>query len=517
MLGLVGARHVDTDVGGLLLGQLGQLDAEGVEVQPGDLLVEVLGQHVDADRVLVGLGEDLDLGEHLVGEGVRHHERRVAGRVAEVQQTALGEDDDLLAVGEDPLVDLGLDLVLDDARDLREAGHVDLVVEVADVADDGLVLHLLEVLDLDDVVVAGRGDEDVGVLDDGLEALDLVAVHRGLQRADRVDLGDDDARTLAAQRLRGALAHVAVAADDRDLAADHDVGGAVDAVDERVAAAVLVVELRLGDRVVDVDRREEERALLEALVQAVHARGGLLGDALDARGDGGPAGRVGGDGAREDPEDLLELLVVRRVLARHDAGLLVLEAEVDEHGDVATVVEEHVGADLVAVGVGEVEDLLGLVPVLGERLALPREHRRAGRRLGGAVLADDDGRGGVVLRREDVAGRPADVGAEGGQRLDQDGGLDGHVQRAGDPGALERLVRAVAGAHRHQAGHLVLGELDLLAAELGQAQVGNLVVHESDPRVRLSSDKSGSCGASAHRRDLPRMTVPTLQAPSEAR
>jgi hypothetical protein len=49
------------------------------------------------------------------------------------------------------------------------------------------------------------------------------------------------------ERLAAALAHVAVAADDGDLAAEHDVGRAVEAVDERVAAAVEVVELALGD------------------------------------------------------------------------------------------------------------------------------------------------------------------------------------------------------------------------------------------------------------------------------
>ena len=112
---------------------------------------------------------------------------------------------------------------------------------------------------------------------------DLVALHRRLQRADRVDLGDDDARALAAQRLRAALADVAVAADHRDLAREHHVGGAADAVDERVAAAVEVVELRLRDRVVDVDRREQQRAALHHLVEPVHAGGGLLGDAVDAR------------------------------------------------------------------------------------------------------------------------------------------------------------------------------------------------------------------------------------------
>ena len=176
----------------------------------------------------------------------------------------------------------GLIVLRRDARGAGQAGDVDLVVEVADVADDRLVLHPGHVGGGDDVLVAGRGDEDVGGLDDVVEGRDLVAVHRRLQRADRVDLGDDDAGALAAQRLGAALADVAVAEHDRDLAADEDVGGAVDAVDQRVAGAVLVVELRLGHRVVDVDRREQQRAGLRELVEPVDAGGGLLGDALDA-------------------------------------------------------------------------------------------------------------------------------------------------------------------------------------------------------------------------------------------
>ena len=150
--------------------------------------------------------------------------RRVAGRVAEVQQAALGEHDDRVAVLEAPLVDLRLDLDALDAVELGQAGHVDLVVEVADVADDRLVLHPLHLRSRDDVLVARRGDEDVGGLDDVLERRDLVALHRRLQRADRVDLGDDHASALAAQGLGAALADVAEAEDDADLAADHHVG-----------------------------------------------------------------------------------------------------------------------------------------------------------------------------------------------------------------------------------------------------------------------------------------------------
>ena len=244
MLRLVRTRDGDAEVGGLLVGELGQRDAERAEVQPGDLLVEVLGQHVDADRVLLGLGEDLDLREHLVGERVRHHERRVAGRVAEVHQPALGEHDDRRsAVGERPHVDLRLDGLAVDAREAsRPAMSISLSKwPMLPTIAWCFIRCICSTVTTSLLPVAVMMMSAVG--EDLVEGGDLVAVHRRLQRADRVDLGDDDAGALAAQRLRAALADVAVAADDGDLAADEDVGGAVDAVDERVAAAVLVVEL----------------------------------------------------------------------------------------------------------------------------------------------------------------------------------------------------------------------------------------------------------------------------------
>src|SRR5690606_41072975 len=56
-----------------------------------------------------------------------------------------------------------------------------------------------------------------------------------------------------------------------------------DLIDQRFTGTVLVVELRLGDTVVDVDRREGQLAALLELVEPHHARRGLLGDAADRR------------------------------------------------------------------------------------------------------------------------------------------------------------------------------------------------------------------------------------------
>lgn len=95
--------------------------------------------------------------------------------------------------------------------------HVDFVVEMPDVSDDGAVLHLAQLFGGDYSHVSGCRNENVRKRDDFVERLDFVAFHGCLERADRVDFRDDDARTLAAERLGATLAHVSVAADNGDL------------------------------------------------------------------------------------------------------------------------------------------------------------------------------------------------------------------------------------------------------------------------------------------------------------
>ena len=167
------------------------------------------------------------------------------------------------------------------------------------------------------------------------------------------------------------------------------------------------------------------------LVQAVHAGGGLLGDADDLR---ALAAVPGG--------------VLRQLgLDRGEQLALLLAARVGQHRGVASRPSGR-GASAASRRRRRRGSCSGPRPRCPWRRSrrcgacspssrfsdspLHGEHRRAG---GG------DGRGGVVLGREDVARGPADLGAERLQRLDQHGGLDGHVQRAGDARALERLAR----------------------------------------------------------------------------
>ncbi len=196
-----------------------------VKMEPRHLLVEEFGEHVHLLLVFSGVLVERHLGQHLIGERCGHHETGVAGRASEIQEPSLRQHHDAVSIGKAPLVVLRLDVDVLHARDLLEAGHVDFIVEVSDIADDGLVFHPRHLIGRNDVLVARRRHEDIGPVQHRLERVDLVALHRRLQRANRIDLGDHHTAALATQRLRAPLAHFAEAADQRDLAAEHDVGG----------------------------------------------------------------------------------------------------------------------------------------------------------------------------------------------------------------------------------------------------------------------------------------------------
>ena len=181
-------------------------------------------------------------------------------------------------------------------------------------------------------------------------------MHVGLQRADGIHLRHAHDGARRHHGLRAALAHVAVAAHQHALAGDHHVGGAHDAVGQGVAATVDVVELGLGHGVVHVDGGEQQRVVLLHLVQAHHARRGLLGHAQALLGDRSPQMAVLGDLAAEQSKQALVVLALPGRRVGKGAILLVeglpLGSLVDEQGHVAAVIDDEIGAADTTIGSG---------------------------------------------------------------------------------------------------------------------------------------------------------------------
>ena len=258
-------RHAD--VLGLLLRELRELHTELVEVQRRHLLVEVLrAARRPSSRSSPVFVAQLDLREHLVGEA--SSTSRTTGGRWRSRGSAAGPRRARSRCGRPGRRHssyCGLMLIRSmPATFFRPAMSISLSKwPMLPTIALSFICAMCSTVMMSWLPVAVM--KMSALLDHVLERRHLVALHRRLQRADRVDLGDDHARALAAERLRRSPCRRRRSRRPRATLPPiiTSVARLMPSI-ERVAAAVEVVELRLGDRVVDVDRREQQRARLRA-------------------------------------------------------------------------------------------------------------------------------------------------------------------------------------------------------------------------------------------------------------
>lgn len=149
--------------------------------------------------------------------------------------------------------------------------------------------------------------------------------------------------------------------------------------------------------------------------------GGLLGDTNEVLGHLGPLlGQTSLETFSNDSHYLFELEVIEFVWIWHLTGLgevsFGLLTFMDEEGSITTIINKNIWT----ITVWPCEHLVGAVPVLLEGLSLPCEN------VGG--LCGNDSGSGVILCGVDVARGPSDFGSKSVEGLDQNSGLDGHVE-----------------------------------------------------------------------------------------
>merc|ERR1712117_291793 len=157
-VGLEGAILLNADVIRLLLRHPGKLGTQCWEVQIRNLLIEGLGQQIHivlVSTVLFRVPQEIELTQNLIGERAGHDERGMTSRTTQIEQTSCSQDDDTMTIGEHKTIHLRLDVLDLDAWEAFQAGHVNLVVKVANIANNGIVLHVLHVLQSDDVKIPG--------------------------------------------------------------------------------------------------------------------------------------------------------------------------------------------------------------------------------------------------------------------------------------------------------------------------------------------------------------------------
>jgi hypothetical protein len=127
----------------------------------------MLGEDIDLFLVRISLtvGPEFDLSHDLVSEAAGHDKTGVTSSTAKIEQSAGSKDDHSVAIREGELVNLRFDVEGDDALESLKTSHIDLVIEMTDVPDDGIVLHLGHVGSHNDILVTSGGDENISPMD----------------------------------------------------------------------------------------------------------------------------------------------------------------------------------------------------------------------------------------------------------------------------------------------------------------------------------------------------------------
>lgn len=131
-------------------------------------------------------GPQLDLCEHLVGERIGHDETRMAHSATQVDEAALRKKNDMTSALQRVAINLRLDRVLRHTI-VVQPFHIDLAIEMADVAHNGVFEHLFEMLATKNAFTTGGGDVDARFVENILNAAYLIALHCGL-KSKRIEL-----------------------------------------------------------------------------------------------------------------------------------------------------------------------------------------------------------------------------------------------------------------------------------------------------------------------------------------
>src|SRR5262245_47585762 len=160
---------------------------------------------------------------------------------AEVYEAAFRQQVNALVARQIVTIHLRLDVDSGNTLCVVELIHLDLIIEVADVTNDRLVLHFQNVIEGDDIAVAGASHIDVAFTERIFDGGDLKTFHRCLQRIDGINFRHNDSSAEATQAVSAPLPYVSVTADHSGLAGNHYSQGALQAVCQRFAAAIQVV------------------------------------------------------------------------------------------------------------------------------------------------------------------------------------------------------------------------------------------------------------------------------------
>jgi len=145
------------------------------------------------------------------------------------------------------LINLRLNVNSNNSRIALKEISFNLVIEMTNVTNDSIVLHLFHVLESNNTNVSSSSNVDIDLMKNIFDSYNFITLHTGLKGTNGVNFSDIDSSPTSSHGLSTSFSNISETTNENLLSADHNISSSVDTVNKGVLAAINVIEFRFSD------------------------------------------------------------------------------------------------------------------------------------------------------------------------------------------------------------------------------------------------------------------------------
>ena len=176
----------------------------------------------------------------------------MTGCATEIHQAAFSQDENLFTISKCVTVELRFNDFLFDRSVTIQRTHLNFVVKMSNIANDGLVLHTFHILESDDIFIPGSCDINISFRQGLFHRLDFIALHGSLQCTNRIHFRYHYSSAKTAHGLGTAFPNITIAADHNHFSGDHHIGCPFNAIGQWFTVAINIIKFGFGNGIIHI-------------------------------------------------------------------------------------------------------------------------------------------------------------------------------------------------------------------------------------------------------------------------
>lgn len=418
-----------------------------------EILIKVIRKKIELVIIGIGEGEKLDMEKKMIGEGRRNEKDWMESRIEKIEKEELRKKDEEIEVGEIDKIEMRIKI---GKFKVEKGWEMNLIVEVEDIEEDENVFNIENMVDSDEVIVEGGSKEDIGGGGGIIKGKEIEEVNRGMKREDRIELSEIEEREGKGERMGREFEEIKIEEEEGKIEGNNEVGEEKNEIKKRLIEEIIVVEIRIGKNVIEVDGGEGKEKIIMKMIEEVEEGGSLLSKEIDW-------GEMISEEERSWGNEIIDMREKKLLLIDMRIGKEVIERigeREDENinGGVEEIIEDNVGR----IEIRKMEDMVGIGKVLLKSIEIEGEKRGEGWR---------NRRRRVIMSGENVEGRKEKLGKKKIKSINEKGSLNGNVKREGNEREIKRMRIEELIEGRNKERNLGLWDVELNEEKIGKDNI----------------------------------------------